>query len=216
MRKCFVLMPFSPKYERVYDVYVEAGKHAETLCYRADEIRAPGVITTDIVREITRADMILADLTGNNANVFYELGVAQAAGKPVVITCRRGTDLPFDVKLHRVIFYELHTRGIRELKEEVVEYLSNAGTESHEMDFVFEHVHGRRMLIERRLNMAVISIAEASKLRIRDIGMHLYLAESNGILRRAARDTIRSVASTPQSDRSRQHLRVTGRVNTSE
>ena len=59
-------------------------------------------------------DMCIAILTDNNPNVFYELAIAQAAGKRVVLMCEEGAQLPFDLKDYRTIYYDLKPRSIKE------------------------------------------------------------------------------------------------------
>ncbi len=65
-----------------------------------------GTITDQMFREIVNADVCVALLTGFNPNVFYELAVAQAAARPLVILIEKGQSLPFDVKDLRCIEYE--------------------------------------------------------------------------------------------------------------
>lgn len=81
-RTCLVLMPFATEYEEIYKlVYKKACEELQIICYRIDEISRPGSITKDIVDGIIDADIIIADLTDNNPNVFYELGIANSIGK---------------------------------------------------------------------------------------------------------------------------------------
>ena len=81
-----------------------------------------GVITTHIIELIQRADLIVADLTGHNPNVHYELGVAHALGKQVIPMMMTGDDLPFDNSQMRTIFYSRdhpddHAAAISELRQ---------------------------------------------------------------------------------------------------
>lgn len=70
---------------------------------RADQIGEPGMITDQIVRAILRAEMIFADLTGANANVYYELGVAHSLNRPVVTIIDKAHELAFDTAHDRAI-----------------------------------------------------------------------------------------------------------------
>lgn len=74
---------------------------------RADEISHPGSITHQIINTIYEADLVIADLTGPNANAFYELAICHSAPKPVVHMIEEGQTIPFDVRDHRAIFYSL-------------------------------------------------------------------------------------------------------------
>ena len=77
---------------------------------RADRIvAASGVITTDIVQLLHNAELVIADLTGLNPNVFYELGVRHAIGKPFIQMIRRDQPIPFDIASVRTVMFDLST-----------------------------------------------------------------------------------------------------------
>lgn len=75
---------------------------------RADRIAEPGVITSQIIQHIINDSLVVADLTGKNANVFYELAIRHAIRKPVVQIIQEGENIPFDVAQHRTIYVD-HT-----------------------------------------------------------------------------------------------------------
>lgn len=74
---------------------------------RADEETSPDSITTQVIGRIVEADLVVADLTDHNPNVFYELAVAHGYQKPVIHLMQDGQKVPFDVVDQRVIFYDL-------------------------------------------------------------------------------------------------------------
>lgn len=74
---------------------------------RADEESSPDSITTQVIGRIIEADLIIADLTDHNPNVFYELAVAHGYQKSVIHLMQDGQKVPFDVVDQRVIFYDL-------------------------------------------------------------------------------------------------------------
>ncbi len=74
---------------------------------RADEISLPGTISTDIITRIMHSDVVIADVTYPNSNVFYELGLAHAMKKPVVLVSAKEDDVPFDLQHIRVIYYDM-------------------------------------------------------------------------------------------------------------
>ncbi|MGL5825360.1 MAG: hypothetical protein ACRCYU_11170 [Nocardioides sp.] len=74
---------------------------------RADDDTNPGNITPRIIAAIQNADLVLADLTGLNPNVFYELAAAHGYGKPVVLIFKKGERIPFDLKDVRVVRYDM-------------------------------------------------------------------------------------------------------------
>lgn len=105
---CFVIMPFSkdlqPVYDRIYEPVIRACKLKPV---RVDGIFRAGLITKDIYDGIQAASIVLADLTGANPNVYYELGIAHRERKPVILTAQDiEQDIRFDVKTLRVIEYK--------------------------------------------------------------------------------------------------------------
>jgi hypothetical protein len=103
---CFVVMPFGGLFDRYYlNIFVPAIEAAGLRARRADSIFSSTSIMSDIWRGMRKAAVILADVTGKNSNVFYELGLAHASRKPVVIITGNLDDVPFDLKGLRVIEY---------------------------------------------------------------------------------------------------------------
>jgi hypothetical protein len=128
---CFVMMPFGSWFDRYYqDIYVPAIRDAGFEPVRADELFTTGSVVEQIWEEITKAKLLLADLSGKNPNVFYELGLAHAAIKPVVFTASSVSDVPFDLRHLRVIIYEIQEPdwGTR-LRQSITDYLRNAAKE---------------------------------------------------------------------------------------
>jgi hypothetical protein len=73
---------------------------------RADEIYSSGAIIDDIYKQIMEANICIADVTGKNPNVNYELGLAHALNKPTIIISQKIDDIPFDYKHLRAIIYD--------------------------------------------------------------------------------------------------------------
>jgi hypothetical protein len=105
--KCFVLMPFSEPFNVYYkDIIVPAIVAAGFRPMRADEIYGTRAIIEDIFREIKDSALLIADVTGKNPNVNYELGIAHTLGRPVVIISQFIEDIPFDYRHLRAIIYD--------------------------------------------------------------------------------------------------------------
>lgn len=115
---CFVLMPFRPNWsERVYkNIFRPAIEKAGYQCQRSDE-SGEQIITESIWTDICRSKVIVADLTGKNENVMYEIGIAHTVGKPVVLLSQNEIDPPFDISHHRVHVYEDTAAGPENVKE---------------------------------------------------------------------------------------------------
>jgi hypothetical protein len=106
MKTAFVLMPFEKPFNEYYSqIYKPALERKGYHVVRADDLFAPRPIINDIYKLILEADVILCEMTGRNANVFYELGVAHAVGKPVLLLSQSTEDIPFDLKHIRVLTY---------------------------------------------------------------------------------------------------------------
>ena len=124
---CFVMMPFGGWFDRYYqDIYVPAIKDAGLEPVRADELFSTGSVMEQIWEQISKAKVLLADLTDKNANVFYELGLAHAAVKPVVFTSAKVEDVPFDLRHLRVIIYDTREPDwSSKLRQHITDYLRN-------------------------------------------------------------------------------------------
>ncbi len=70
---------------------------------RADEISEPGIITTQIIQHLIDDPMVIADLTGRNPNVFYELAIRHALRRPYAQLIQKGEGIPFDVAAVRTV-----------------------------------------------------------------------------------------------------------------
>lgn len=128
--RCFVIMPFGDPFDNLYrEVLAPAIKARGLEPCRADEINKPGVIVDQIWKGINDAKLCVADVSGRNANVMYELGLAHAIGKPVVQLVQDASDLPFDLKALRHIVYGVGTPSDKEaLRSQLETMLTEAAT----------------------------------------------------------------------------------------
>ena len=111
-RSCFVISPFGDWYEDYHEhLYSVAIKDAGLTPTRTTDLFRSSNIVNDIWSFITDAAVLLADLTGKNPNVFYELGLAHAAKKPVVLITENMDDVPFDLRGLRVHEYTPRLTG---------------------------------------------------------------------------------------------------------
>ena len=118
------MMPFGEWFDRYYqEIYVPAIKDAASSV-RADELFTTGSVVEQIWEQIEKAKLLLADLSGKNPNVFYELGLAHAAGQPVIFAAAQVDDVPFDLRHLRVIIYDIREpEWAAKLRKSVTDYL---------------------------------------------------------------------------------------------
>ncbi|MGH9548104.1 MAG: hypothetical protein ACRD3W_01970 [Terriglobales bacterium] len=94
----FILEPVCKKYG--YD------------CVRADRLPNPGIITNQIMEYLVDSELVIADLTGKNPNVFYELGIRHCTGKPFIQVMFSKVEVPFDIANVRTTPYTLEVDAI--------------------------------------------------------------------------------------------------------
>jgi hypothetical protein len=115
MKKCFVISPIGDEGSEVREhadtvfefIIKPAMKRLDVDTVRADQLLEPGKITDQMFREIFSSDLCIAILTGHNPNVFYELALAQAARRPVIVLIDKRDVIPFDVRDLRCVVYDL-------------------------------------------------------------------------------------------------------------
>jgi len=129
---CFVMQPFASPLGDYYEkIYKPAIEKAGLKPVRADaDIFHTGKIMDQVWDGINAAKVLVAELTSRNPNVFYELGLAHALKKPVVLVSSREEDVPFDLQHIRVIYYDVTdpfwgTKLIEKVAENVLSAIQN-------------------------------------------------------------------------------------------
>jgi len=103
---CFIVMPFSQEWSAdVHRILATACEAAGVRPVRGDDLFSPTDILEDIWQSLNAADFVIADITGRNPNVLYELGIAHTLAKPVLILSKEAADIPIDLATRRVILY---------------------------------------------------------------------------------------------------------------
>jgi hypothetical protein len=114
--RAFMLMPFESTLTRVYnDIIRPTVEGCGVTLTRADDFFRVGEVMKDVWIRLNEADFIIADVTGRNPNVFYELGICHTLGKPVIILTQDIEDVPFDIRHLRVIVYNTQYDRIPDL-----------------------------------------------------------------------------------------------------
>jgi hypothetical protein len=112
----FVIMPFSKKFDDVYELGIkQACEGADAECQRVDKQIFVRNMLEQIYKEIERAQILVAEVSERNPNVFYEVGYAHGTGKHVIFVTTNAKDIPFDLRHYPHVIYE----NISKLKEEL-------------------------------------------------------------------------------------------------
>jgi hypothetical protein len=119
----FVVMQFSGFEELYSDVIEPLTKQFGLRPYRADQVYGPGSIMEDVIRGIETAQIVIAEITPINENVFYEVGYAHALKKPTILLAEKDKKLPFDLSGFRCLFYENSIGGKRKVEEGLKKHL---------------------------------------------------------------------------------------------
>lgn len=142
-KKCFVIMSFGDEYDRVYHQGIKPALEEECgyTCVRADDDPGPAHIPAEIIRHIISADVVVADISENSPNVFYELGVSHCVGNKTITITSKVEELPFDISVFRAISYSMErdalqllsfrlVRAVRDLESGGMELPNNLAQEA--------------------------------------------------------------------------------------
>ena len=124
-KQVFVLTPFNDNYRGIYLAIREVCSRLNLYCIRGDEEYIPNEIFPEIIKQIIKSRLIIANITGRNPNVMYELGVAHALGKPTIVVAQDFTDIPFDLNSKRIIIYKNEEQLQRRLETSITDMLIN-------------------------------------------------------------------------------------------
>ena len=124
-----VMMPFAAEFEKVHEAITAVCGGLNLKCERVDEVWEDSAIIQDIFALIYRSAVVVADLSGRNPNVLYEVGIAHTLGRPVVPISRPSKDRPFDLAHHRILEYHPNEQGIAEMTEKLRSRLKRLTTE---------------------------------------------------------------------------------------
>ena len=170
---CFVIMPFSSTNrctsEQWTEIFNNVHKPAVTgsrLGYRCvrSNIRT-GAFIKDILMQLNQADVVLADLTDMNPNVFYELGVRHTLRNRTILVSQTMDDVPSDLRQYGVITYETTPNGVVEYKKNLNNLLRDIRDDPDRADNpVSDYLHQKSIvtdpieakLIEKKL-LALVS-----------------------------------------------------------
>lgn len=159
---CFVLMQFGGRFDQLYDSIIKPTVEAQGLtCLRADEIYTDKSIVSDIWDSIQRAEIIIADITGKNPNVLYELGLAHSLWRKTILITQNMSDVPFDLRQLRIITYSDKIGAEKELSLELRVALSallktetNDPTIALQSEFAKNHIYCSKNIRDSKYNLS--------------------------------------------------------------
>ena len=174
-RKCFIITPIGESNSSIFrkakgvidsvikPVLEDNGYDDIKLAY---EINVSGMINTQIINRIIDDDLVIANLTGNNPNVMYELCLRHIVAKPIIHICENGTVLPFDIKDNRTIFYENDMLGVDELKNQLVDFIRKIDYDKEYLDNPIYSAYRMGKLLKTSFNSEDNSQSEISEILI--------------------------------------------------
>jgi hypothetical protein len=168
--KCFVIMPFgtdgtraAEEYTEIYQGWIKpavesirTGEGERISCVRADEMLRPGEVMSQIVADLVEADLVIADLSDRNPNVFYELGVRHSVGGRTILLTQNVRDVPFDLRGFRLLTYKYTPRSLREFSSRLAEAIRETLLEEPTADTPI-----RRYLMARERDQALAGLSGA-------------------------------------------------------
>jgi len=119
---CFVIMPFTKAFDPVFKVIQKSlAEGLGFMSVRTDELLGGGNIIEDILTGISGSELVVADLTGRNPNVYYELGLAHMskAVDKVILISQELDSIPFDLRQYRHLVYTRSASGLRSLGKRI-------------------------------------------------------------------------------------------------
>lgn len=139
MKYCFVVSPIGEEGSEIRTNADKLLKHIiNPVCQscglsveRVDQINDSDSITQTIIDKLLSADLVIADISGHNPNVFYEMGYRKCTGKPIIHLKCKGENLPFDVNTIRTFEYDLtDLDSVEAIKERLQQTISAISFES--------------------------------------------------------------------------------------
>ena len=127
-KSCFVMTPHRERFTTVIETAIRPAVESTNLrCVVSQDSVGPGKIPDQIADDIGRATMCIADLTGNNRNVIYEVAIAHERKKPVIlITSGSLDDIPYDLHQFRTFTYDDNDSGLAKLRRTLVRSIGEA------------------------------------------------------------------------------------------
>jgi len=116
----FVVMSFDAKLRPIYDTHISnVARSLGLTAKRADDFFSTQHVMSDVWEAMNASRVVIADCTGRNPNVFYEIGMAHTLGRPVILIAQHSRDVPFDLRTIRYIQYEYTPPGMEQFESQL-------------------------------------------------------------------------------------------------
>ncbi|TBA48916.1 hypothetical protein [Rhizobium ruizarguesonis] len=112
-----IMMPFDPVLLPVFETLRAMATGMRLRLRRADDMWDNEAVIQDVVSLIDRSRVVIADCTGRNSNVFYEVGIAHTLGREVILIAQSANDVPFDLRHLRIVEYQNNQEGLVALRD---------------------------------------------------------------------------------------------------
>ena len=152
--------------EPVFPVFNE--HFTEYSVVRADKIATPGTIDSQVINLLLEAELAIADMSFQNPNAFYEMGIRHLKALPVIHMFLEGQAIPFDVKPYRAIpFTFANPKDVEKAKKQLIEVVSEVIKPGFEVENPVTRARGNEKLDENATEAQRIIIGEMHELRER-------------------------------------------------
>ena len=200
----FILMPFKDEFAPVYEAIKEAIVGAGLKASKANDLNNfnPRAAMEEILKGIAEANVVVADMTGANANVFYEVGIAHTVKENVVLITQDTSKLPFDSQHIPHIPYNSSEEGLRNLTKQLNQVISNLPTEPRfamrstsiaELSVAEIRRDLRRLLQTCEQEWLGRIIPAQIKVFQEDFQEHIYRRQTDDDLQKAVAESIRAI-----------------------
>lgn len=141
-KSMFIISPIGPRNSEIRVQFDKVRKHIIDpvatqkgyVTQRSDNIAQPGRITSQIIDHLKNDDLVVADLSRKNPNVYYELAIRHAVKKPVILIGESSLDIPFDLAAQRVIAYSLDPDDIINAREKLLSQINAVESDNFIVD----------------------------------------------------------------------------------
>lgn len=170
MKTCFSIMPFGDAFLNIDSILEESAHECGLTYVRGDRTETPGSVMPQILHEIKRAAVIVADITDHNPNVFYELGIAHQLVGPervVIITQTIDGKVAYDIHQFRQLTYTTSSAGLARMRQELPKRLAKAmesGTHREYWDVVRGGLPRTRLIVRDLQRLVAKAEAESRSL----------------------------------------------------